>query len=66
MSDEMRPRPAFAEALGDWFVKEMSEPRGSAMLRTPPVLEHELGETFAGEAPEPGPRESNRCGSPTR
>ncbi len=56
MSDQMRPRPAITEALGDWFVNEMSEPRSGSVLSRPPVLEHELEATFAGEAPEPGRR----------
>jgi hypothetical protein len=56
MSDETRPRQEFAEALGDWFVNEMSEPRSGPVLSRPPVLEHELDATSAGDAPEPGRR----------
>lgn len=53
MSDEIRPRPAFAEVLGDWFVKEMSEARAGSVLTSPPVVADDLEAISVGDAPEP-------------
>ena len=56
MSDEIRPRPAFAEVLGDWFVEEMSESRAGSVLTSPPVLSDDPEPPPVGDAPEPDPQ----------
>ena len=37
MSDDIRPRTAFAEALGDWFVDEMSQRLPGSTVVAPPT-----------------------------
>jgi len=67
MTDEIRPRPAFAEALGDWFVREMSEARpGSLVTGSKPVrvepepIEVEPEPTSATDADSPDPEPQRR------
>lgn len=60
MSDEIRPRPAFAEALGDWFVEEMSQPRSGSVLTSSPVLSDAREMIPVGDASEPDFRPPRR------
>ncbi len=54
MSEDIRPRTAFAEALGDWFVEEMSEQRPGRSVSAPPVrsdVEATLDDPAPGRRP---------------
>lgn len=60
MNDEIHARPAFAKALGDWFVEELSEPRSVSVLTSPPVLSDDLEPMAVGDASAPGPDRRRR------